>query len=561
MSVVLLLLLSCTEAALDTALSGALDPALDTAAADTAGDDTAAMSTDAFESAARCGECHPVQYGEWRQSMHAYAARSPVFDRMARKAWRDTAGGLGGFCTGCHSPFGEAQGLTGATVADDRDEMALEGVSCEACHTATGPGDFIGNNQVVREPGMVEQGPFGDTVQAGHMSTRGDFMTSPELCGSCHDVFMFPGLHIEQAYTEYLDSPAAAEGTRCQDCHMSPTPGVAAARPEQPIAEDPMGDTTYDARPHASHRFIGPDYSLLDDFPYPDDLDASAAAQVEQLQQIQSLLEAAVHIASLDARVSEIARANGIPFYIDACRFAENAYFIKLREEGYARKSVRSIVKEIFSYADGCTMSAKKDGIANIGGFICSNDVQLANQEKDLLILTEGFPTYGGLAGRDLEAIAIGLNEAVEEDYLRYRIRSTQYLGDNISAAGVPIMQPPGGHAIYIDARAFLPQIPPNEYPGWALTCELYLEAGIRSVEIGAVMFGVHDEKRGKDTSLPELDLVRLAIPRRTYTQSHIDYVIEAIINVYKRRHKIKGLKMTYQTKFLRHFTAHFKRL
>jgi len=302
-SVVLLLLLSCTEAALDTALSGALDPALDTAAADTAGDDTAAMSTDAFESAARCGECHPVQYGEWRQSMHAYAARSPVFDRMARKAWRDTAGGLGGFCTGCHSPFGEAQGLTGATVADDRDEMALEGVSCEACHTATGPGDFIGNNQVVREPGMVEQGPFGDTVQAGHMSTRGDFMTSPELCGSCHDVFMFPGLHIEQAYTEYLDSPAAAEGTRCQDCHMSPTPGVAAARPEQPIAEDPMGDTTYDARPHASHRFIGPDYSLLDDFPYPDDLDASAAAQVEQLQQIQSLLEAAVHIASLDARV------------------------------------------------------------------------------------------------------------------------------------------------------------------------------------------------------------------------------------------------------------------
>lgn len=259
--------------------------------------------------------------------------------------------------------------------------------------------------------------------------------------------------------------------------------------------------------------------------------------------------------------ISEIARANGIPFYIDACRFAENAYFIKLREEGYARKSVRSIVKEIFSYADGCTMSAKKDGIANIGGFICSNDVQLANQEKDLLILTEGFPTYGGLAGRDLEAIAIGLNEAVEEDYLRYRIRSTQYLGDNISAAGVPIMQPPGGHAIYIDARAFLPQIPPNEYPGWALTCELYLEAGIRSVEIGAVMFGVHDEKRGKDTSLPELDLVRLAIPRRTYTQSHIDYVIEAIINVYKRRHKIKGLKMTYQTKFLRHFTAHFKRL
>ncbi|NOZ08010.1 MAG: tryptophanase [FCB group bacterium] len=259
--------------------------------------------------------------------------------------------------------------------------------------------------------------------------------------------------------------------------------------------------------------------------------------------------------------ISEIARAHGIPFYVDACRFAENAYFIKLREEGYARKSVKSIVKELFSYTDGCTMSAKKDGIANIGGFLCSNDEQLADKEKDLLILTEGFPTYGGLAGRDLEAIAIGLNEAIEEDYLRYRIRSTQYLGDNIASAGVPIMQPPGGHAIYIDARSFLPHIPPHQYPGWSLACELYVEAGIRSVEVGAVMFGIHDPESGKDVTLPELDLVRLAIPRRTYTQSHIDYVIEAIINVYRRREKIKGLKITRQTQYLRHFTAHFKKL
>ncbi len=260
-------------------------------------------------------------------------------------------------------------------------------------------------------------------------------------------------------------------------------------------------------------------------------------------------------------QVSRLARKYKIPFYLDACRFAENAYFIKLREEGYKRKSVKSIVKEMFSYADGCTMSAKKDGIANIGGFLCTNDEILAGKEKDLLILTEGFPTYGGLAGRDLEAIAIGLYEAMEDDYLKYRITSTEYLGKHISEAGVPIMLPTGGHAIYIDGRNFLPHIPKDQYPGWSLACELYLEAGVRSVEIGSVMFGVYDEKKKKDVLLPSLDLVRLAIPRRTYTQSHIDYVVEAIINVYNHRESVKGLKMTYQAKYRRHFTAHFKHL
>src|ERR1700757_4462206 len=201
--------------------------------------------------------------------------------------------------------------------------------------------------------------------------------------------------------------------------------------------------------------------------------------------------------------VKQICKRHGIPLYIDACRFAENAYFIKLREPGYADKSPREIAKEMFSYADGCTMSAKKDGLANIGGFLCTNDDILAQQEKDLLILTEGFPTYGGLAGRDLEAIAVGLNEALDEVYLRYRIASTAFLGDHISQEGVPIVQPPGGHAIYLDARAFLPHIPVSQFPGVALAVELYLEGGIRSVEIGGLMFG----------AAAQWDLVRLAIP------------------------------------------------
>jgi tryptophanase len=247
--------------------------------------------------------------------------------------------------------------------------------------------------------------------------------------------------------------------------------------------------------------------------------------------------------------VKQICKRHGIPLYIDACRFAENAYFIKLREPGYADKSPREIAKEMFSHADGCTMSAKKDGLANIGGFLCTNDDILAQQEKDLLILTEGFPTYGGLAGRDLEAIAVGLNEALDEEYLRYRIASTAFLGNHISKEGVPIVQPPGGHAIYLDARAFLPHIPVSQFPGVALAVELYLEGGIRSVEIGSLMFGEH----------ATMDLVRLAIPRRVYTQSHIEYVVEVILEVWRRRGEIRGYEVMQQAPFLRHFTARMR--
>ena len=249
--------------------------------------------------------------------------------------------------------------------------------------------------------------------------------------------------------------------------------------------------------------------------------------------------------------VSAICKKHGIPLYFDACRFAENAYFIKLREPGYADKSPKAIAQEMFRLGDGCTMSAKKDGMANIGGFLCTNNDILAQQEKDLLILTEGYPTYGGLAGRDLEAIAVGIQEAVEEDYLRYRIASTAYLGNHIAEQGVPIVQPPGGHAIYLDARAFVPHIPLEQFPGVALANELYLEGGIRSVEIGSLMFG----------AAARMDLVRLAIPRRTYTQSHIDYVIEVILEVWAKRNQIRGLHLTYEPPFLRHFTAKFEQM
>ncbi len=244
--------------------------------------------------------------------------------------------------------------------------------------------------------------------------------------------------------------------------------------------------------------------------------------------------------------VSSVCRRHGIPLYFDACRFAENSYFIKIRERGYEAKTPKEIAQEMFSYGDGCTMSAKKDGLANIGGFLCTNDDQLAQQEKNLLILTEGYPTYGGLAGRDLEAIAVGVQEALHEDYLRYRIASTAYLGNHIAEQGVPIVQPPGGHAVYLDARAFLPHIPPHEFPGVALANELYLEGGLRSVEIGTLMFG----------PTAKMDLVRLAIPRRVYTQSHIDYVVEVILEVWKKREQIRGMKLTYEAPFLRHFTA-----
>jgi tryptophanase len=258
--------------------------------------------------------------------------------------------------------------------------------------------------------------------------------------------------------------------------------------------------------------------------------------------------------------VSVICHEHEIPLYIDACRFAENAYFVKLREEGYAERSPLEIARELFSHADGCTMSAKKDGMANIGGFLATNDEKLALQERNLLILTEGFPTYGGLAGRDLDAIAVGLHEALDEDYLLYRITSTTYLGEHVSRAGVPIVQPPGGHAVYLDASAFFPHIPALELPGQALVVELYREAGIRAVEIGTVMFGRRDPLTGADTPAP-MELVRLAIPRRVYTQSHVDYVVEAILNVWDRRGSVRGYRFVEQAPVLRHFTARFAEL
>lgn len=252
-----------------------------------------------------------------------------------------------------------------------------------------------------------------------------------------------------------------------------------------------------------------------------------------------------VSMANLKA-VRKVTSRYGIPFFLDACRFAENAYFIKLREEGYAHTPVREIAREMFSLADGATMSAKKDALVNIGGFLALNDDQLAEKAKHHLILNEGFPTYGGLSGRDLEAMAQGLQEVLEEDYLRYRIRSVEYLGEALTQAGVPILQPPGGHAIYLDAKAFLPHVTP--FPGQSLACELYLEGGIRSVEIGSVMFG------DKAT----MELVRLAMPRRVYTQSHVDYLAEVIIQVFQKRNEIGAYRIVEEGPFLRHFTCKF---
>ena len=246
------------------------------------------------------------------------------------------------------------------------------------------------------------------------------------------------------------------------------------------------------------------------------------------------------------------------PFVLDACRFAENAYFIKLREPGFHERTPKSIAQEMFSLADGCTMSAKKDGLANIGGFLALNDDRWAESCRNLLILTEGFPTYGGLAGYDLEAIARGLEEVVEEPYLRYRLRSTEYLAEKLDLSAVPTIKPAGGHAVYLDARALLPQLPPLQYPGIALVNALYVEGGIRGVEIGTVMFGLHSDGSEKPAAM---DLVRLAIPRRVYTQSHIDYVAEVVIAVSKKSGELKGYRITEAPKVLRHFTARFEPL
>jgi tryptophanase len=239
----------------------------------------------------------------------------------------------------------------------------------------------------------------------------------------------------------------------------------------------------------------------------------------------------------------------GIPFYLDACRFAENAWLIEQREPEYSSWTPEQIARKMFSLADGCTFSAKKDAFANIGGLLCTNDDRLAQKEKNILILTEGFPTYGGLAGRDLDAIAVGLKEVLQPEYLEYRIASTAYLGRHLSEAGVPIVEPPGGHAIYIDAGRMLPHIPRSQFPGQALAVELYRHAGVRSVEIGSVMFG----------EAARHELLRLAVPRRVYTQSHIDYLIEALVEVNERKAEIRGFEIEWQPEYLRHFTARFR--
>ncbi|MFQ5799417.1 MAG: tryptophanase [Bacteroidota bacterium] len=257
-------------------------------------------------------------------------------------------------------------------------------------------------------------------------------------------------------------------------------------------------------------------------------------------------------------RTKQLLRRYGIPLILDACRFAENAFFIKKREKRYRNVSLREIAWEMFSYSDGCTFSAKKDALVNTGGFLGLNDDEWATEARNILIVTEGFPTYGGLAGRDLEAIAQGLDEVLDEHYLTYRIRSVEYLGEKLTEAGIPIVQPPGGHAIYLDARAFAPKIPSHEFPGQSIVCELYRLGGIRSVEIGSVMFGKYDHATGQFRP-PAMELVRLAIPRRVYTQSHIDYVIEVVIEAYKNRNSLRAMKITYEAPVLRHFTARFQ--
>jgi tryptophanase len=259
-------------------------------------------------------------------------------------------------------------------------------------------------------------------------------------------------------------------------------------------------------------------------------------------------------------RVSELCRSYKIPFFIDACRFAENAWFIKTREPGCKGRTVKQLAREMFSYADGCTMSGKKDGLVNIGGFLAVNDDALAEKARNILIVTEGFPTYGGLAGRDLEAFAQGLEEVVEEDYLKYRIRSTAYVVERIDALGVPVFKPAGGHAAYLDAKAFLPHVPPQEFPGQALACAIYLEGGIRACEIGSVMFGATDPETGEFRPAM-LEMVRLAIPRRVYTQSHMDYVVECIGELFAKRDSIRGMRIGWEPPMLRHFTARFELL
>jgi tryptophanase len=258
--------------------------------------------------------------------------------------------------------------------------------------------------------------------------------------------------------------------------------------------------------------------------------------------------------------VREVCSRHGVPLFFDACRFAENCWFVKQREPGYASKSILEIAREMFSCGDGCTMSAKKDGLVNIGGFLALNNAEWAERITNLLILVEGFPTYGGLAGRDLEAMARGLKEVLNEDYLEFRIGQVEHLGELLELAGVPIVKPVGGHAVYLDAKRFLPQVPQAQYPGQALVVALYREFGIRAVEVGSLMFGHRDPKTG-ETVYPKLELVRLAVPRRVYTTEHIRYVAESVIQLYRERERLRGLRITYEAPVLRHFTARLEEL
>ncbi len=266
-----------------------------------------------------------------------------------------------------------------------------------------------------------------------------------------------------------------------------------------------------------------------------------------------------VSMANIRA-TAEVYHCHDVPFFIDACRYAENCYFIQQREEGYADKSICEIANELFSYADGCTMSAKKDGLVNIGGFLAMNDPDVYRDACNELILREGFPSYGGLAGRDLEAMARGLREGINQGYLAYRIAHTRYLAERLLEEGIPIVEPPGGHAVYIDVKRLLPHIPQAEYPGQVLSVELYREAGIRSIELGAVAFSHKDPQTGKMV-YPELELLRLAIPRRVYTQTHLDYVVNALVEIRDRSDELRGLRITYEARRLRHFTARFELL
>ncbi len=256
----------------------------------------------------------------------------------------------------------------------------------------------------------------------------------------------------------------------------------------------------------------------------------------------------------------ELLHRYDIPFFLDACRYAENGYFIKLRDPDYAETAVLEIAREMFSYADGCTMSAKKDALVNIGGFLALNDGRLFERVRQELIIREGFPTYGGLAGRDLEALARGLWEGLDEQYLAYRLAHTKYLADRLLESGIPILEPPGGHAVYVDVKRFLPRIPQSELPGQALACELYLEGGVRAVEIGSVAFAREDPETG-EMVYPDLELVRMAIPRRVYTQAHLDHVVETCQRIYERRDQLRGMRFTYAPELLRHFTARFELL